>query len=439
MRRFLLAVVVANGALLAWLTWERLFVERTIGPAAIAGLALLALVFLALLATWWLLGTRHRRMVGNVWLMIFSVGLTYVFVDVAAGWMLIKPLSPPLVPDPYRHHRLVPNSYAQFTQRDFSYVQRVNALGLRGAERSREKPAGTLRVLMLGDSFTMGKGVEDDQTFSVLIERALGPRLAACGGPRLEVLNGGVDSYAPILSLIELKRDLAPLAPDVVVLNLDVSDLVQESAYRKIARYTPEGELIGVPQLAPGKASLTDRARNWIERHLYLTRLVFYYANRSFGYSDLSIRDVVTQANFEVAAHTLASDTVDREPQWQAVFESIGQVRDTAAAIPATFLLTAYPWGHQVNDREWMPGRETFMPKGAVASDRSIERIRALSAERGIDFLDLFPRFRAYRGEAPLYFQYDNHLTARGHELMAEGIGKAVFDRYLAVHCTAGG
>jgi hypothetical protein len=438
MKKFLIGCLAVVGALLLALTYERLFVERTIGPAAIAGLAFLALLFLMLLSSYLLLGTRHRRVVGNAWLTIFSVTLTYVLVDVVAGWLLIKPLSPPLVPDPHRHHRLVPDSYSQFTQRDFTYVQRVNSLGLRGAERSREKPAGTLRVLMLGDSFTMGKGVEDDQTFSVLVERALGPRLAACGGPGLEVLNGGVDSYAPILSLIELRRDLVPLAPDIVVLNLDVSDLVQEGAYRKIARYTPEGELIGVPQLEPGKASLTDRARNWIERHLYLTRLVFYYANRSFGYRDLSVRDVVTQANFEIAAHTLASDTVNREPQWQAIFESIGQIRDTAAAIPAHFLLTAYPWGHQVNPREWMPGRHTFMPEGVAASDRSIERIRALAGERGIDFLDLFPPFRAYRGEAPLYFRYDNHLTTRGHELMAEGIGNALFDRYLAAHCKAG-
>jgi len=439
LKRFLAVSLVVLGLLLAWLTWERLFIEKTIGPAAIAGLAFLALLFLMLLATWLLLGTRHRRTVGNVWLTIASLGFTYVFVDVAAGWLLIKPLSPPLVPDPYRHHRLVPDSHSQFTQRDFTYLQRVNNLGLRGEDRSREKPEGTLRILMLGDSFTMGKGVEDDQTFSVLVERRLGPRLAACGGPKLEVLNGGVDSYAPILSLVELRRDLAPLAPDVVVLNLDVSDLVQESAYRKIAVYTPAGELVGVPQLEPGKASMTDKVRNWIERHLYLTRLVFYYANRAFGYQDLSVRDVVTQANFEIAAHTLASDTVDREPQWQEIFASIGQVRDTAAAIPAGFLLTAYPWGHQVNDEEWMPGRYTFMPEGAVASDRSIERIGSLARERGIDFLDLFPLFRAYRGEAPLYFRYDNHLTTRGHELMAEGIGDAVFDRFLAARCRPAG
>lgn len=439
MKKFLIGCMAVVGALLLALTYERLFVERTIGPAAIAGLTILALLFAMLLASYLLLGTRHRRAVGNTWLTIISVGLTYLFVDVAAGWLLIKPLSPPLVPDQYRHHRLVPDSYSQFTQRDFTYVQRVNSLGLRGEERTRQKPAGTIRVLMLGDSFTMGKGVEDDQTFSVLIERDLGERLAACGGPKLEVLNGGVDSYTPILSLIQLRRDLVSLKPDVVVFNLDVSDLAQESVYRKIARYSPDGELIGVPQIAPGKASLTDRARNWIERHLYLTRLVFYYANRVFGFQDLSVRSVVTQASREITAHTLAGDNVDREPQWQDIFASIGEIRDTAAAIPAHFLLTTYPWGHQVNDREWMPGRYTFMPEGSVASDRSLERIKTLARERGFDFLELYGRFRAYRGEELLYFHYDNHMTPLGHRLMADGIGNAVFDRYLAAHCQPAG
>src|SRR3954447_8958531 len=48
---------------------------------------------------------------------------------------------------------------------EFSTHVRVNSAGLRGPEIPYEKPPGTYRVLVLGDSFTFGAQVEEDQTF----------------------------------------------------------------------------------------------------------------------------------------------------------------------------------------------------------------------------------------------------------------------------------
>ncbi len=59
------------------------------------------------------------------------------------------------------------------------------------------------------------------------------------------MLNAGVDSYAPVLSFIQLKRELTQLEPDLVILNLDVSDLAQESAYRRQAVFGDDGEVDG--------------------------------------------------------------------------------------------------------------------------------------------------------------------------------------------------
>lgn len=433
--RVLLILVVATGALLAALLYERLFIERTFGPAAILGIAVLSLLFVALFATYFLCRRGQGRAVGNAWLAIASVAITYAFVDLAAGYLLIKPLSPPLVPDRYRHHRLVPDSYSRFEQRDFSYDQRVNHLGLRGADTTVRKPPGTIRVLNLGDSFTMGKGVEDDQTFSVRMQGLLVRGISACSGRRIEVLNGGVDSYAPILSYLQLKRDLLALEPDVVVLNLDVSDLVQEAAYRRIAVRAADGELVGVPQLEPRQVSLSERLRVWTERHLYLTRLLLYHVNRLFEYKDLSVREVVTQANLEIAAHTLEQDSVPRDQQWQDVFDSILGIKALTDSRGLGFVLSVYPWGHQVNDREWQPGRLSYMAEGAVASDRSLQRIERFAAENGVALANLFPAFRAYRGKPALYFRYDNHLTVAGHELMAQALAAFLDRRYRTEWC----
>jgi hypothetical protein len=310
MRTFLLALVLLSGALLASFVYRQAIVEQALGPAAMVGVAVLGVVFLALLATWLLHRTRHRELVGKLWMAAVVTVVAYLALDFAAGKMLIRPLSPPLIADEHRHHKLVPDSYAEFRQRDFSYVQRVNHLGLRGPEVTVEKPAGTFRIVMLGDSFTMGKGVEDGETFSALVGDSLRATVAACGGPAIEVINAGVDSYAPVLEGIYLRRELHRLSPDVVVVNLDVSDLAQEQAYRSQGVRGADGAVIAVPQRVQDESAY-DRLRSWTERNLFFTRVLLFYANRAMNYRDVSVRGVVTAASLETVAHTLEGD-VDR-------------------------------------------------------------------------------------------------------------------------------
>jgi hypothetical protein len=437
MKRLLSAFAAATGLLLGVMVYERLFVERTIGPAALASLLVLLTLFLSLAITRLLYDTRHRELVGKLWLAIISTVTSYVVLDLAAGFFLIQSLSPQLVPDQYRHHKMLPNSRSSVRQRDFHYTQRVNNFGMRGEDIAQVKPANSYRILMLGDSFTMSKGVEDQESFSRLLEQALRKRTAACNSRYVvEVLNGGVDSYAPILSYLQLRQDFDRLKPDLVVLNLDVSDLVQEAAYRRIAVYDG-GNLVAVPQIAR-QPSMTERIRIWIERHMFLTRAALFYLTARADYREFSVRTVVEQANFATAAHTLATDTEPRDSQWRDIFESLGKIKSHSESRGAEFLLTAYPWGHQTNDSEWKPGRYNFMREGAVPSDKSLDTIRKLSEAGGIRFVDLFPVFRAYRGGKPLYFQYDPHWTVAGHEVMAQGLEQYLAPHYLGRWCGDG-
>lgn len=428
MRKLVLVLTVLTGVLGAWIFYERFFVQHIFGPSSMLAVGLLLVAFLFLLTTFLLYRTRHGRTMAKIWLAGITMIVTYLVVDLAAGFILIKPLSPTLVPDEYRHHRFVPNSFSKIEQRDFSYVQRVNNVGIRGVDITVEKPQDVYRILMLGDSFTMGKGVEDDETASFLVEQYLNAGESGCDSMTVQVLNGGVDSYAPILSYIQLTRDLAPLQPDLVVLNLDVSDLVQETAYRTEAVYGPDGEIVAVPGQAD-RVLLNERIRNWIEQNMFLTRLGLFYTNKLFHHKDLTVRDVVTRASDEAVAHTLAGDTTDRTEQWENIFDSIIRIRDYCRENGMEFLLTIYPWAHQVSDDEWNPGRYTFMPRDATPTDSNLVKVQALSDEHGIELLNLFPVFRAYSGEAPLYFKYDMHWTVQGNRVMAAGLGEYLQER----------
>ena len=422
----ILLAFAASTALFTLILYERYFLQNFLDNFTLLLLTLTLSVSLASLASLLLLRTTRAETIRRIWLALTTTALTYAAVDLIAGWILMPPLSPALVGDETVHHRLLPDTRSAIYNRDYSYLQRVNKLGLRGPDIDTRKPAGTYRIAMLGDSFIMGKGVADDQTGAWLLEKAL-----RRDGHRVEVLNGGVDSYAPILSLLQLRTHLVPLEPDLVMLNLDMSDLLQEQAYRHRARYDADGRLVGVDgRLDQLQLTHTQKARNWVNEHLYLSRLVVYYAQRwAHRHRGIDVASVVGMANPGVLAHTLASDRGDRDGQWQTLFTSVLAIRDECAGRGIDFTLVTYPWGHQVNAREWIPGRFAFVPDGSVISDRSLERIRAFAAQNGIALLDLFPAFRAYAGSAPLYYRFDMHWTPAGHRLYARELQRLVADR----------
>jgi lysophospholipase L1-like esterase len=96
---------------------------------------------------------------------------------------------------------------------------RVSSLGLRGPEVAARPPAGSRRVLVLGDSVAFGWGLDEAESFPAQLAEALRAR-----GVAAEVLNAGVPGYSTA-SEAALHRALAPaLAPDAVVLAVSLND-----------------------------------------------------------------------------------------------------------------------------------------------------------------------------------------------------------------------
>ena len=90
----------------------------------------------------------------------------------------------------------------------------TNALGFRGPEVDREKPAGTFRAVCLGDSITFGWGVAEEESYPRVMEREMN---RGAGTP-WQVINGGVPGYDLERVLGRMERDMLALRPDLVTL-----------------------------------------------------------------------------------------------------------------------------------------------------------------------------------------------------------------------------
>jgi hypothetical protein len=91
-----------------------------------------------------------------------------------------------------------------------------NSQGLRGRrEYAPEPPAGIRRVLCVGDSFTFGAGLRDDETMPARLEAALN----GSGPARWEVLNFGVEGYGTDQQWLYLSERGLRYRPQIVVLS----------------------------------------------------------------------------------------------------------------------------------------------------------------------------------------------------------------------------
>ncbi|MCH7597041.1 MAG: hypothetical protein IID35_10830 [Planctomycetes bacterium] len=97
---------------------------------------------------------------------------------------------------------------------------RTNDLGLRTRDVA-EKPEGQFRILSLGESSTFGIGVENDETYSALLEELLRDGF---GSASVRVINAGVPAYSSFQSVQYLKTRGLALEPDLVLFYHEVND-----------------------------------------------------------------------------------------------------------------------------------------------------------------------------------------------------------------------
>jgi len=104
---------------------------------------------------------------------------------------------------------------------EFDVLLTTNSRGLREDESvGYEKPQGTTRVLLVGDSFTLGYTVDEPDTLSRMLQNELRSE-----GRSAQVINGGTEGYSTDQEVLWLAREGRRYAPDVVVLQMYENDV----------------------------------------------------------------------------------------------------------------------------------------------------------------------------------------------------------------------
>ena len=103
----------------------------------------------------------------------------------------------------------------------------VNSLGFRGPHLAQKKPAGTLRIAFVGASTTFCAEVSgNEMTWPHLVTEAVQKGYPELG---VDYINAAVPGYTVKTSLLNFRRRVAPLRPDVTVIYHATNDLSWET------------------------------------------------------------------------------------------------------------------------------------------------------------------------------------------------------------------
>jgi lysophospholipase L1-like esterase len=308
---------------------------------------------------------------------------------------------------------------------------RFNSYGCRdGREPQVPKPPGLRRILVMGDSFT--EGLYETDTAAAELQRRL-DRIP--GEYRYEVMNCGCVSYSPLLHFLRLKHELLRLAPDIVVVNIDLTDVYDDyMRYRPLYDFSPDGE----PVSMRNPARWGNRFTSWAVAEFDTARVLYAYRARFLRavYRPL-VRLGFNQAFLGIAPNEDAlfsyhsTMPVDSEEWRRGVsfcLANVFRLVQLARKNGVRPIITIYPHKEQLrpdrNGRLW---------------HREFEyRLERLCRDSGVEYYSAFDGIRqAFESGQPVFFEDDMHFTPEGQRLWGGLLAKYVVSRLEAGKATS--
>ena len=348
----------------------------------------------------------------------------------------------------------------------YFFTVRSNAHGLNSPDVSRSKPAGTRRVITLGDSRTMAEGVPFDRLYSRRLEALLHERLPATP---VEVINAGVSGYTSYQGLVQLKRNLLAFDPDVVTVlfgindqdfDLGVSDRHRAEAFdspmvtvrawanRSMIYYFMrrqawqlKGLLFGKTRLGPPGSGAGDEIVRRVSTEEYRANLEeIADFGEIHGFTPVFL--ILPTSPYAYYPSLFDESLEDVRLAHLAKFQRAlqhyeGQDYGTAVEL-LTEILAERDYAHvrrllgqsYQQLQRYEEAHEQFVEMNRkIIFQRYAEVVRQVSRERGLPLVDLTPEFTAITPE-PLYVD-DMHPNPRGQDLIAAKTAEAILSKGL--------
>jgi lysophospholipase L1-like esterase len=290
-----------------------------------------------------------------------------------------------------------------------------NSAGMRDYEHPIQKPDGTFRILILGDSFMEAQQVPFEASLPNLVERGLQQRT----GHRVEVINAGVSGWGTDDELRYLTSYGLKWRPDLVLvamtLHNDISDNLREEWHT----------------LRGGKLIEQAKPRTSFLRY-QVVRLKAFLATRFQLYQlwrRVSHGREIRQTRNDLDTHIVQ---LFRDPTPEVIargFELtdslLGRIQAVTQAAGGKTALVLLPLKVQLS----APAFSAFVESAhatlqEMPPEKPQRTVTGMARRLGIPVIDLLPGFQRWTAESrtPIFLEEEGHWNATGHRLAAEAV-----------------
>jgi len=292
-----------------------------------------------------------------------------------------------------------------FTIPDSKTLVKINAKGLRDSEH-RYGAHSQFRILILGDSFTWGFGVSQEERFS--------QQLAQWLGDSVEIINAGVSGYGTDQELLAYLTEGVKYQPDLVICAFGLEDIINNN---HSVQYTYPKPYFTLEEhrLCLHNVPVPKRKVNWRSRfNIYIddwstdthSQVQRYPKKQWQRFKHLLRTNLLSYQLLVNQYHALVRPDEEADPLTEALLSEFNQRVKSAEA---KFLVVMIPYKRLVTEDEekvtWTALRDFFQ-------------------RQAIALVDLKPTFQAHwRMGENLFFRIDDHWSPAGHELAAKVIG----------------
>lgn len=316
-----------------------------------------------------------------------------------------------------------------------------NSRGLRDSEKGYEKTPGVRRIVVLGDSFAWGYGVENNEMVSSVLQSLV---------PGSETINFGVKGYSTVQEVLRLETEGLRYDPDLTLLFFCWNDL--EDNFDDKERSRPVADIEGDDVLrivnTPVQNYYKSPLKLWFQANCrtyafarYSLELLQDKLKTRRGRGSLGVQEHVAKTRdtaekkggrMEFSLPEIyAPPTPEMDRAWTAVRLLLARARDTMLQSGGR-LGVVYVATREGTDREIFFTEMKGAGYDPVAQDfdwdRPQKRLAGICAQLGIACIDPSPVFRAHPDPADLFSKRDAHWSPAGHRLVAETVAAAIAD-----------
>ena len=384
-----------------------------------------------------------RRLLPNLILALVATLIALLAVELMARQMFSPPAGPATYrePHPTLGWRLVPDVAYSYDTGERTVRVAYNSRGYRDVEHRLAKPAGTYRVVVLGDSFMEAYTVELRESFT----RQLEAKAREAGYRDIEVINLGVGGYGTLQAYLTFIEEGILYEPDLVLLAFYAGN-DPRSNYLPLERVTVGGLKVEARPFLdpnfPGEWVITqvDYERARADYDAAITRRLAQEDNalQLEGIARLieaiqQQQAVRSQGEAWIATATdtwMGASLCNETPDWTAAWDITEQIlirlNDEVSADGADFAVFTVPAMYELEADYRQRVEDELSDPSAYCIEQAPGNIRlgSIAASHDIPFFDLLPAFQSeYAANGgPLFDLADRHWNAAGHNLAAESV-----------------